>query len=129
MAELLRGDFSHNKHRIPYVSEITPYISTLYAATKNNKQPNGNGRGRPTSEVADEYKPLLDKIFHGWRATNNSKQPKDGEQSAYDQLKGQCNGGDVPDNFPSKAEVVRYQDKCDAAAFAPATEGAAAGGV
>ena len=97
-----------DKHRTPFVSEITPYISQLVLARKKGADPAAVGtKGRVQTTVPERFHEQLVKLLEASRSENKTM-PKNGVNSLLDQLKLQHQDS-VPGDFPSRAAVCRFQ--------------------
>ena len=110
MVEALCADAeAHEKHRTPFVSEITPYISQLVLARKKGGDPAAVGtKGREKTTVPEGFHEQLVKKLLDW--SGNKSMPKTGNNSLFDQLQAQYQDG-APDDFPTRPAVSRFQEE------------------
>jgi hypothetical protein len=139
MAGALKADADgHAEHYLPFVSEITPYISQLILAGKKGAEAAGDGsRGAEKAEVPEKYLAEPGGIMDSYPPSPSPsapppKMPKTGNNCAHGQLKRQ-HPDSLPDDFPKLRAVQRYQDdwyakeegkRQEAAAAAAAAEAA-----
>ena len=116
MLEALQADADgHEKHYVPFVSEITPYISQLILAAKRGVEPSGDGsRGAKKAVVPEKYLAELEGIMNAYSPPSSSSKPepkmkKTGPNCAHEQLKKKY-PDPLPGDFPKLPAVQRYQD-------------------
>ena len=101
---------------MPFVSEITPYISQLISAAKRGVEPSGGGsRGAKKAEVPEKYLAQLEAIMNAYSPPSSSsaaapKMPKTGRNCAHEQLRKKY-PDPPPGDFPMPPAVQRYQDE------------------
>ena len=116
MLEALQADAKgHEKHYVPFVSEITPYISQLILAAKRGVEPSGDGsRGAKKAVVPEKYLAELEGIMNAYSPPSSSSKPepkmkKTGPNCAHEQLKKKY-PAPLPGDFPKLPAVQRFQD-------------------
>ena len=77
MLEALQADADdHEKHHVPFVSKITPYISQLILAAKRGVEPSGDGsRGAKKAVVPEKYLAELEGIMDAYSSPSSSSKP------------------------------------------------------
>ena len=111
MVEALRAgeEGAGAKHYIPFVSEITPFISQLVTASKKGTEAGAGVRGREQATVPDGYHDALRGTLSSYLQVNGKHMPKTGPNSAHEQLKLRYPDG-LPEDFPKLPAVQRYHD-------------------